>query len=57
MTDDGNVSRALDLRPILGEIAKRWQRIHPYDLTVSEILSLLSVLTSITDRLDPDNAK
>ena len=50
--NDGNVSHALELRPVLGDIARQWQRIHPYDLTVPEALSLLSFLTGITDRLD-----
>jgi hypothetical protein len=47
-----DVSYALDLRPVLGEIARQWQRIHPSDLTVSEALQLVDVLYAITDRLD-----
>ena len=30
--DTTSVSRTLDLTPILGEIARRWRRIHPYPL-------------------------
>lgn len=44
--------RAEGLRPILGEIARRWQRIHPKDLIASEALQLLGLLTEITDRID-----
>ncbi|WP_204080757.1 hypothetical protein [Mycobacterium riyadhense] len=51
MTDHTNVSCALDLRPILGEIARRWQHLHPGDLTAPEALRLLGVLTEIGDRL------
>jgi hypothetical protein len=50
--DVSNVSHALDLRPVLGEIARQWQRIHPHDLAAPEALALLSVLTKITQRLD-----
>ena len=46
------VSHALDTRPILGEIARQWQRIHPHDLTMPEALTLLGVLYEITERLD-----
>jgi hypothetical protein len=53
-TDDTNVSHALDTRPILGEIARQWQRIHPHDLTMPEALTLLGVLYDITERLDND---
>jgi hypothetical protein len=31
----------IDLRPILGVIARAWQRIHPLDLTHDEVMSLL----------------
>jgi hypothetical protein len=51
MTDDANVSHALDLRPILGEIARQWQQIHPGDLTAPEALNLLGVLSDITERV------
>jgi hypothetical protein len=44
----------VDLSPILGEIAREWERIHPRDLTASEALSLLGVITRITDRLDAE---
>lgn len=46
----------VDLRPLLGEIARIWRRIHPYDLTAAEALSLLSLLTAITNRIDGDDA-
>jgi hypothetical protein len=49
MTDDDNVSHALDLRPILGEIARQWQQIHPGDLTPPQALNLLGALYDITD--------
>ena len=49
MTTDDNVSSALDTRPILGEIARQWQRIHPRDLTMPEALTLLAALYDITD--------
>jgi hypothetical protein len=52
MTDDTNVSHALDLRPILGEIARQWQQLNPGDLTAPEALRILGVLYDITDRLD-----
>ncbi len=42
----------IDLRPILGVIARAWRRIHPSDLTAPEALRLLGLLTEITDRLD-----
>jgi hypothetical protein len=42
----------VDLRPVLGSIARAWRRIHPLDLTAPETLQLLGVLTEITDRLD-----
>ena len=45
-----------DLTPLLGDIARRWQRIHPADLNVIEALSLLQALTTITDRLDAEQA-
>jgi hypothetical protein len=44
------VSHALDLRPILGEIARLWPTIHPGDLTAPEALRLLGVLYDVTDR-------
>lgn len=50
--DTTSVSRTLDLTPILGEIARRWRRIHPANLTAQEALDLLAVLIDITDRLD-----
>ncbi|MCV7005663.1 hypothetical protein [Mycobacterium gordonae] len=40
----------LDLRPILGDIARLWPQIHPGDLTAPEALRLLGVLADITDR-------
>ena len=48
MTD---ISHALDTRPLLGEIARMWRQIAPHDLTTPEILSVLAVLTAVTDRL------
>lgn len=48
-----NVS--LDLTPILGEIARRWNRIAPSDLTATEALQLLHVLVEITHRLDDED--
>jgi hypothetical protein len=46
----------LDLGPVLGEIARKWQRIHehvhPSELTADEALNLLDALAVITDRLD-----
>lgn len=49
----------IDMRPVLGEIAKQWQRIaehvHPSELTVSEALTLLNALQRITDRLDAEH--
>jgi hypothetical protein len=48
MTDACDV----DLSPILGEIARFWQQVHPGDLTAREALRLLAVITQITDRLD-----
>lgn len=47
-----NISRAIDTRPLLGEIARIWQQIHPYYLTWPEIFALLHVLCGITERLD-----
>jgi hypothetical protein len=44
----------VDLSPILGEIARFWQQVHPYDLTAREALLLLAVITEITDRLDAE---
>lgn len=41
----------VDLAPVLGEIARLWPQIHPGDLTPSEALRLLSVLSDVTDRL------
>ncbi|GAB7144419.1 hypothetical protein [Mycobacterium riyadhense] len=49
MTDHTNVSYALDLRPILGEIARRWQHLQPGDLTAPQALRLLGVLTDIAE--------
>jgi hypothetical protein len=54
MNDATNASHALDLRPILGEIARQWQQIHPGDLTAPEALNLLGVLSDIAERLDTD---
>lgn len=42
----------VDLTPILGQIAREWERIHPFDLTAREAVCLLAVITEITDRLD-----
>lgn len=48
-----NTVRALpSLDPILGEIARRWYRLHPRDLTAAEALDLMSLLMRITDRVD-----
>lgn len=53
MTD--NTVRALpSLDPILGEIARRWYRLHPRDLTTAEALDLMSLLMRITDRIDAE---
>lgn len=41
----------IDLSPVLGEIARRWQGIHPGHLTAPEALRLLNVLCDIGDRL------
>ncbi|GAA2776930.1 hypothetical protein GCM10010533_13730 [Mycolicibacterium pallens] len=38
--------------PLLGEIARHWQRIHPGDLTAPEALRLLGVLTDISERIE-----
>lgn len=46
-TDDAEL-----LNPLLGEIARMWRRIHPFDLTAQEVLWLLALLSEITDRLD-----
>lgn len=43
----------IDLRPILGVIARAWQSIHPLDLTADEVMSLMTILMEITNRLDP----
>ncbi|GJO43083.1 hypothetical protein DAVIS_04533 [Mycobacterium marinum] len=40
----------VDLRPLLGEIARLWPQIHPGDLTAPQALRLLGVLTEITER-------
>ncbi|MEM6109509.1 hypothetical protein AAHS21_25240 [Mycobacterium sp. 050272] len=42
----------IDLRPILGAIARSWQRIHPSDLTADEALKLLTIFMGIENRLD-----
>ncbi|MCV7381457.1 hypothetical protein BST11_16950 [Mycobacterium alsense] len=52
---DTTVSYALDTRPLLGEVARLWQRIAPFDLTVPEIFALMHVLQGIADRLDNPN--
>jgi hypothetical protein len=44
----------VDLLPILGTIARAWNRIHPFDLTAPEAISLMGVLTEITDRIDAE---
>lgn len=54
MTDDTNASNALDLRPILGVIARSWQRIHPLDLTADEAFSLMNVLLDIENRIESE---
>jgi hypothetical protein len=55
-----NISLALDHRPILAEVARLARRIytsvHPNQLAPTEALQLLSVLTTITDRLDAEQA-
>lgn len=49
---------SVDLTPILGEIARRWNRIGPSDLTAAEALRLLGVLVEVADRLnDEDRAQ
>jgi hypothetical protein len=48
VTGDANV----ELRPVLGAIARAWKRIQPTDLTANEAFSLLSILMQIEDRLD-----
>lgn len=54
MTNPTNVSHALDLRPVLGDIARQWQHINPGEPTAPEALRLLGVLNDITDRLDAE---
>ena len=44
----------IDLRPILGVIARAWRRIHPLDLTQDEAFSLLTTLMQITNRLNEE---
>jgi hypothetical protein len=45
----------IDLRPMLGVIARSWARIHPLDLTADEVFSLLTLLMQIENRLDDDS--
>lgn len=52
MTDAPTNTDDLDLRPILGVIARSWQRIQPADLTADEAFSLLTILMGIENRLD-----
>jgi hypothetical protein len=58
---DNAVSHALDTRPLLAELARLLKRlrdeIHPYDLTMTEILDLLTPLYAITDRLDTNDRR
>jgi hypothetical protein len=42
----------IDLKPILGVIARAWQRIHPLDLTADEAFSLLTLLLDIENRIE-----
>lgn len=51
---NNNVRALPSLDPILGEIARRWYRIHPRDLTAAEALDLMSLLMRITDRIDAE---
>lgn len=40
------------LLPILGEIARCWELIHPGDLTAPEALRLMGVLMDIRERIE-----
>ncbi|BCP14853.1 hypothetical protein MINTM021_17620 [Mycobacterium paraintracellulare] len=51
---DNTVTALPSLDPILGEIARRWYRLHPRDLTAAEAFELLHVLGIITDRIDAE---